>query len=447
MPILPGLRFFWARSRSYAAQFTSGGRWSTEYPRPIRRNLRWFFFDGVFAAASEAVSATYMSLYLLALGATSAQIGLLSAFSNLAAALTLLPGALLADRTGKRKRIVLISGGGVSRIALLCLAILPFLLPYPAVVYVAILLRVIIDGSNNLAMPAWTSLIADMVPIEGRGRYFGARNLSMGVATILVTYFAGQLITSIGGLRGYQIAFGFAFLIGLVATYCYARIQEPPIEKRVTTRFAPLLKSYYDAIRLDRNFLAYCLQTSLFHISLYIAAPFFSVYLVQNLQASAVMVGILSIVTSISGIPFQSIFGHLSDKWGPRRVQLITGFLVPILPLTWLLVSEPWQVVPINVLSGIFWAGYSLAAFNFLLVLAPPGAQARYMAIFQLTVVLSSAIGSFLGGMVVSYWGILFTFAASGIGRFIAAFIYAQFVKNPQPALQVDLPSPPSTTP
>ena len=67
----------------------------------------------------------------------------------------------------------------------------------------------------------------------------------------------------------------------------------------------------------------------IWNFSLNIAGPFFNVYLVKDLSATAFMVGFLSIVSSISGLPAQRLFGQLNDRWGPRKVILCDGLDYP----------------------------------------------------------------------------------------------------------------------
>jgi MFS family permease len=173
------------RLRRCASQFTTGGRWVAQLPPSIRQNLRRFWFVGVFASGSDAIVVAYLSLFVLVLGATRAQIGLTSALSSLSAALLLLPGATLVERRGRRKHIVVLSGGGVARVALLLLALVPLFFAGPTAVYVAIALAILRGAFGNLGVPAWVSLIADIVPLSWRGRYFSSRNMAMGVANML----------------------------------------------------------------------------------------------------------------------------------------------------------------------------------------------------------------------------------------------------------------------
>jgi MFS family permease len=192
-------------------------------------------------------------------------------------------------------------------------------------------------------------------------------------------------------------------------------------------------------LRGDRHFLVFCLYTAFWTLSLNIAGPFFSVYLVQTLGATASIVGITTIITRISGIPAQRFFGVLADKWGPRKLTLVSGFLVPILPLMWLFIRSPWGVVPINILSGIFWAGYNLATFNLLLEVSPDEQRARYSAMYQIFVAGSAAAGAAIGGLIADQWGIRSLFLISGIGRFTSAlfFLFGLYRKQ-YPAIPLD---------
>ena len=426
-----------ARLRTEFSHLTLGGRWAAQLPRPEQRNLRAFFFDGVFSAASDAIFLTYQTLYVLALGATNAQIGLMSALSSLSATVLLMPGAMWADRSKRRKPLVLWAGGGVARLMILLLAVLPFLFKGAAAVYVAIALNVIMAGAGNLAYSAWVSLTADIVPLSWRGRFFGTRNMMMGVVTIAMTLLAGQLITGMGSISGYQVAFLVAFLIGMASTYSYAQIKEPEKSSQPHEAQVYSLSALLASLRSDRSFLAFCLYAMIWNFSLNIAGPFFNVYLVKDLGATAFMVGFLSIVSSISGLPAQRLFGQLNDRLGPRKVILLTGSIIPIVPLAWYFITATWHVIPINIVSGFLWAGYSLAMFNLLLAIAPEEQRARYSAMFQISVAISLALGASVGGLISNRWGIPLVFVISAIGRAVGAGFFARFVKPHDSAHQL----------
>jgi hypothetical protein len=112
-------------------------------------------------------------------------------------------------------------------------------------------------------------------------------------------------------------------------------------------------------------------------------------------------------------------------------MQLISGLLIPILPFAWLFVTSPWHVVPINLLSGILWGAYNLAAFNYLLFLTPAEQRARYSALFQLIVMVSLAAGAAVGSVIISSaWAYKGVFIGSAVGRLTAALLFARFVHS-----------------
>ena len=93
-----------AQTRSAFIKLATGGDWALAQTESTRRNLVWFWFDGMFASASDNIVNTYLVVYLLALGATQGQIGVMSSLSSLAAALVL-SGPRVKTATGSWTRV------------------------------------------------------------------------------------------------------------------------------------------------------------------------------------------------------------------------------------------------------------------------------------------------------------------------------------------------------
>jgi len=397
--------------------------------------MRWFWLDSLFANISVGFFATYVPLFALAYGATNAQVGQLAAIASLLAMVALFPGARTIPFFGGRKRVVLLFAGGLARIALIALACLPWLAQDPARAILAIIvLNGLISFSNSFSGPAWTSLIADIVPAHMRGRFFAHRGQAINLVTLSVVPFAGWLIKAGNGVTGqpfagYQLIFLFAFVAGAVATLCYSRIDEPaaPAETIHTTSLVEIAR----VLRRSRLFLGFVAATLIWNLGFQISLPFFNVYLAGPLGASTTTIGLLNAVMPLTALFSQRWLGPLIDRRGNVWVLSACALVIPIFPVFWIFVTAPWQVIFINIPAGIFWTGFNLAGFNLLLELAPAEARADSTALYQFMVAGAMVVGPLLGGYLADAYGFNATFAVSAIGRLLGALAFLWWVARP----------------
>ena len=396
---------------------------------------RYLWLDGLFSAVSASFYGSFVPLFALAYGASNSQVGRLTAIASLAGVAALFPGARVVEWTGKRKPVVVVTGGGIGRLILLAWACLPFFTPEPRVaVLVIIALNGLLAFVNHFHVPAWMAMVADMVPHPVRGRYFGSRNMAMGVAALVVVPVAGWLI-HVGNewmgmpFWGYQMAFFLAFVSGVAAAVCFQRIPEPlPAAQRAHgRRWSALIRS----LGASPAFLGLVIGALVWNFSVNVAAPFFNVYLVSQLGASTSTVGVLTGITSLFSLGGQRLFGRLLDRKGAFWVQRSTGLLIPILPLSWIFVTAPWQVVFISAASGLLWAGYNLANFSLLLELTPDDRRPDAVALYQTVAVAGGVLGPLLGGYLADAVGFKAAFGISGAGRMLGILLFLYLASRP----------------
>ncbi len=406
--------------------------------QPISRRqllgLRFFWLDGLFAATSDSFNVDYVALFALAYGASTGQVGWLASIANLLGALALFPGARLVERTEKRVPVVVWTGGGIGRAVLLGLACFPFLIVRPEI---AVPLIIVLSGlrafAGNLGNPAWTAIVADLVPRFMRGRYFANRNIAMGAAALVVAPLAGWLIHAGNGwlglpFAGFQLVFALAFAFGMVSSASFWRIPEPPLPAAAQQLQAGDLRRAMDN---SPGFLGFVVSGFIWNLGLQLAGPFFNVYMVSQLGASLAMVGLVTGVTSLFALAGQRLFGRLLDYRSSVWVQTITGLLIPALPVAWIWVTSPWQVSIINAFSGVLWAGYNLANFNLLLELSPPEQRPRAVALYQTVVFVSAVLGPLLGGYLADAAGFKLVFGLSGAFRMLGMVVFLLMVVRP----------------
>lgn len=399
------------------------------------RGLRFFWLDGLFASISESFFLAFIPLFALAYGASNGQVGWISAVGNLAGAVALFPGAYLLERMGRRKPLILWSGGGIGRMMLLLLALTPlFGLPAAWAIGLIIGLNGVRAFMSNFGNPAWTALVADLVPDSMRGRYFGNRNMAMGAAALLVIPLAGWLIRAVNGwndqpLLGYQLVFACAFGAGVLGTLSFSRIPEPPTTVAIKRQHQR--GDLRNALANSPGFLGMVVSAFVFNLALQISGPFYNVYLVNELNASAAIVGMVSGASSLAALGGQLLFGRWLDRKGAMWVMLVSGFAVPFLPFMWILITAPWQAGIANLFGGFLWAGYNLANFTLLLALTPNEQRPRAVALYQTVVFTSAVIGPLIGGYLADRVGFAPIFAISGGGRFLAMLLFAWLAARP----------------
>jgi len=430
------LRALGTRITQALADLSAGGGWTYQLAPSLRRSLRWFWFDGVFAASSDTILASYLNLFVLALGGTRGQLGLTSSLSNLSAALLVLPGGALVERLGHHKRFVVVNSL-IARAMLLCMALLPLFLSGSNAILGVIVLAVAYSAFANISVPAWTPLTANLVPLAWRGRYFSARNMAMVISGMLTTYAAGWLITALGVPHGYQIAIAAAFAIGLAASFAFSRIEvDPSAAQREPDAVRVGRQPLWRPLRQHPAFLAFCGVAAVWNFSVSVGGPFFNAYLVEGLGGTASTVGLLTVVNSLAALPGYRLFGRLNDRWGPRKVQLLTGLLIPIMPLIWVVAQRPWHVIPASILGGFLWAGYGIAAFSFQLELTPAEYLPRWSALVHMLVLVSAAAGAAVGGLIAQHLGYQAVFIATTLGRLAAALLFARLARTPRQGSQ-----------
>lgn len=394
------------------------------------RGMRAFWWDGFWANVPETILVSYLGLYVIQFGGTNGQVGLIAALSSLFAAIAFFPGATFVETYGHRKQAVLVFGGILGRLPLLGLAFVPFFADGRTAVWFVLAL-VSLRGVSYFAIPAWTSLTADIVPLAMRGRFFASRNFGMSLSALATAPVAGYLLDRFTGLDGWQIIWSIAFAAGAISTWSYARIPDPtPHADVIAADASEQRTSLLTDILSDRAFVMYLAGTAVWNIALQGAGPFFNIYLAQNLGASALWIGVLTALPAVTGLAGLMYFGRAVDRRGTRWVMIVTGLIIPTLPAFWLIVTEPWHVLFINAYGGVVWAGYQLAALNMVMIMSPPAKRPRYSAAFHAVVFASAFVGPIIGGQIIDSGGFKALFVFSSVGRFAGTLIMMRFVKD-----------------
>src|SRR2546428_5037723 len=245
------------------------------------RSRRYGIRDGAFQAVMVGGGENYLSAFALLLHASAFQIGLLSALPQIVGTWVQLLSVKVLNRFHHRKALILVGAAGQAVVWLPLLALplvfrehAPWLLIACAVAYVAM---------GHFALPAWNSLITDLVDPAQRGADFGHPVKLMTVTSFFALCGAGLVLHAAEAWEkpwaGFVIIFLLAAAARGVSTSYLARIDE---STESVTREAEFRLLAFLRRERGSNFQRVLVFFRLMHVSVLIAGPDFLGYLLHH---------------------------------------------------------------------------------------------------------------------------------------------------------------------
>ena len=428
---------------------------TAEHPivaKKIDKSLKMSVREGSLSSVSSGLGLSYFSPFALAMNATASQIGILHAIINLLPALVQLKASMLISNFS-RKRVVLF---GVLAQILLWIPILLtgvlFFIGVPHMVWAFIGLVGLFYAVSAVDHPAWFSWMGSIVPEENRGKYFSRRNRVagfFGVIAMVAGAFVLDYVKSFGGARGEVlgftlIGFGFLFVIaGLVRFWSWTLLAsqyEPRLKVRKKDRF-----SFWSFLKMAPHtaFGRFSLFRGVFSIMIGVAGAFWAVYMLRELAFSYVWFMAITVSGTLFQLMFLPLLGKFSDRFGNIKLMQISSILIFVIPGLWLLSALISSDIGVKIyllfvpaiVSGFAWAGYNLAANNYVYDAVKNRKQAFGVSYMNLLVgvgtFIGASIGTFIAWMGVPFMDtILFIFLVSMVGRFFVAIFGVRFLRE-----------------
>ncbi|MGQ9585724.1 MAG: MFS transporter [Anaerolineae bacterium] len=416
------LALLWRRTWSAAEESLLGPRHAAN-----ERNL---YLETLWFGVLSGITATFLEVFAVRLGATPFQVGLLSSLPALVNVLVPVPAARLLERQTGRIPLILQSVVW-QRLAYFLLALVPFLGPRLQIGTLVLLagLATIPAAVLNLGI---TVLIGDMASPRDRALVVSRRYVILAGTTTLISLLGGWWLDLVVFPLNYQILFGAGALASLLSIRSLRRINlpyspPPAMEPHRSPRHVDLRRAW-KRLASQRGFLRFCGSAFFYHWGLYLPSPLYAIYRVRNLGANDRWIGLIVMVHTATSILGYLMAGRYARRWGDTRLLLISSAGLALFPiLTGLSTSLP-PLLFIAVIGGIFGSGLSLALFNVSLALAPEGQRATYVALYTMLVNVAAFLAPLVGSALAETAGIRETFYLSGalrllgVGAFLLAF-------------------------
>ncbi len=400
------------------------------------KNLKNSIYDGAAYSAAVGAGENYVAPYAIFRGATDFNIGLLSSFPALFSALLQLSAPYALNRFKNRKQLVLIPVllNALSWLLILSTVFISAEIALPLL----LIFFTFYSATNAFAGTLWASWIADLVPKNVRGQFFGKRNAITQLTSLVSTLLAGALLGLLQDgttFMGFAILFFASFVFRMVCFVFLNKMDDPPHSVRIKTEH-PL--SFFRT-RNTREAKNVILLSALFLFSVTIAGPFFVAYMLRDLGFNYFEFTLVIMASSIARVISMPYWGGISDRFGNKVVLILGSFFVSFIPFLWLLSKSAYVIALIELFSGFVWSAFELSIFNYLISSVRREEIPSYMGNYTFFTGITRFIGPNVGAALawnfssvpfLGFFGIPAVILISGMARLVVSLLVLASLKE-----------------
>ncbi len=284
-------------------------------------------------------------------------------------------------------------------------------------------------GSGIVAIP-WQELMAKVIPVARRGRFFGAGNLlgqSLGIA-------GAAIAAALLGWLPYPYNFAACFGVGAVGigvSWLFMTRTKEPL--RAVARVSELQYTgrLLDILKRDANFRAYLLCRWLWYLGV-MATGFLAVYAVEHFRLSDAAAALYTGILYAAGVVGYGFWGPLGDRLGYKRTMVLSSTLWLLALVASLLSTAAWGFYLVFALMGFGTAGSILGDQNIAMEFGPESERPTYMGLMRTSTGPALLIAPLLGGWIAQEWSYPILFAVSLSLAIIGWALLTWGVKDPR---------------
>lgn len=390
------------------------------------RNWRLVQADSIFIGIVNA-STTFLPVFLLRLGASAGDVGLLTALPALTAFFLAIPFGRMLQARGRivawYSRLRLVAWTSYAAIAG-AVALLPRELAVP----VALLIWALASLPSTAALVAFPMVMDGAAGPGGRFDLLGRRWAIAGVSAIVAVALGGQFLAAVPFPLNYQVLLAIVTLAGFGSFLQSSRLQvrdhvAPP--KSAVAPVGDRLRELWRLVVSNKAFVGFELRAIAYITSIGLALPVLPLFYVQDLAASDAWIGIIGAAGSAG-----SVLGYVSVRRIARRrggTTILLPALLAAASAIALLSVVDWlpAVAAIAFVSGVAGAAAQLALFDGFMRTFPRELGVTFSSVDQsvqnFALIVAPNIGGFLAVALGSRQALLVT---ASVG-FVAVALFA----------------------
>ena len=395
-------------------------------------NLRQLYWDVFWFGILAGSTLAFLAIYAARLGASSLQIGLLSAGPAIINLIFTLPSGRWLE--GKSLIKVSFKSAVWQRLGYVVLIALPWMFSSPkGQIWGMIWITLIMAVAGTVLAIAFNAMFAEVLPPEWRAHAVGRRNIILAISITLGTLLCGQILDRVIFPYNYQIVFLIGAVAAILSSHHLGRIRSPdPVVQldastMVETSEVKPKSKRGSLLRLDLitgPFGMFMLAYLVFYAFQYFPVPLFPLAYVDLLHLTDGMIGLGNAIFYGTMMLASIRLNHFSTRFGHRKILLVSSVLFPVFPLLLGMGYSPWLYYLACLIGGAVFAMLSGAIINRLMERVPADDRPAHMAVHNLALNLGILAGSLLGAVSADLIGLQPSLFISGGLRLLAAVFF-----------------------
>jgi len=373
----------------------------------IERNIRWNFWvntlDGAFFwfGISFIASTIILPLYVSHFTYNPIIIGLIPFITTAGYLVPQLFTANVIGRAPLKKFFPVNLGFFLERLPIFLLAPSAYFLAVSRPLYALVVFLMLYAWHTfgaGLTIVGWQDMIAKIIPVDKRGRFFGITNF-LGNGTGILGALAVPLM-----LEKNTFPFGFIYSFAIAAVLIFiswiflSLAREPAVRSsRPPVSQMEYLRSLPGILRKDRNFSMYLLSQIVFTLS-GMATGFLVVYSVKFWNLSDAQASGFVISMQVGLALANLFFGFLADRKGHKlNLELCLALSVISLVLVIIAPNSIW-FYPIFFFRGAVNAGSFISGISIVYEFTEPENRPTYIGLANTLPGVAGSIAPLIGG-------------------------------------------------
>ena len=365
------------------------------------RNYRLVAIDSVLVGIVSAAG-TYLPVFMVRLGASGSEVGLLSSIPALTAVLIAIPAGRWLQR--RRNIISLYSRvRGIGWMGYGVVGLIGLLVPGPAAIPIMLAAWAAVSVASTAGVVAFSIVMDGAAGPNGRFDLLGRRWTIAGLSMAVSVALAGQVLGLLpfpGNFACVLAAFSAAGIGSALVSRRLVIPDQAPGGRPSTGRRAARLRALVGLIQSRPSFMRFELRSVAYTASLGLAMPLLPLFYVREAGAPDEWIGIIGSAQAMGAVTGYFIAWHFSRRRGGLAIlfpSMLAGAAVPAI-----LSAVGWlpAVAALAFVAGITAAGTQLALFDQLVGRFPREHGMTFSSVDQtiqnMALVAAPTIGGFL---------------------------------------------------